>query len=299
MNDPDAGSSAQFSRRTLLAGAALLPVLAACAPMPPGATAGTPSGTRTPTLAPGANGLGPVVRGTLNSQAVQASADWLIYYPPDTVEGDPLPVAIVMHGLGASIADLDANHYSQALYDTVIDHGTPRFALAAINGGSLFWQKSGSRDAGALVADEFVAELARHGLMTSRLALTGWSMGGWGALRLASNELHGKLKAIAPLSAPCYATFDAIPETGWMTRAQFDRNNFYNHPERLTDLPIFLACGKQDAFYPGNVSFAKKLRTTPGVGPLVTDFGRGAHTPQYWKSVAPAQLHFLGQHLAD
>lgn len=288
-----------MSRRSVLSVAALTPFLAACAQFPPtDPRPSSPSSSQTPEFTPGRNGLGPVTRGTLNSQATQSSAKWVIYYPPDTAEGDPLPVAIMMHGLGDSIAALDANHYSQALYDTVIHDQTPPFAIAAIDGGTTFWQQDGSRDGGALVADEFVAELTRRGLDTSRLALTGWSMGGWGSLRLACDELHGKLKAIAPLSAPCYLRYEHVPDPTWMSRAAFDRNNFYTRPERLTGLPIFLACGTQDPFYSGNAAFAKILRSTRGVGPLVTDFGPGAHSAQYWNSVAGAQLSFLGQHLA-
>lgn len=295
MASPD--PSPRLTRRALLGAAALAPVLAACAPRPPGAS--QPVATTTPPFTPGRNGLGPVIRGTLQSTATQSSPRWLIYYPPDAAPGDPLPVAIMMHGLGDTIAAIDANHYSQALYDTVVKDQTPPFAIAAIDGGTLFYQRHGSLDGGALIADEFLAELTRRGLDTSRLALTGWSMGGWGALRLACDELHGKLKAIAPLSAPCYERYEHVPDPSWMTRSEFNRNNFYNRPRRLTDLPIFLACGTQDAFYRGNASFATKLRQTSGVGPLVTSFGTGIHDPQYWASVAPAQLSFLGQHLAD
>lgn len=292
MASPD--SSPRLTRRTLLGVATLAPLLAACAPAPQSSSRPTP----TPPFTPGRNGLGPVTRGMLQSKATQSSAQWLIYYPPDAAVGDPLPVAIMMHGLGDSIAALDANHYSQALYDSVVKDKTPPFAIAAIDGGTLFYQRSGSLDAGALIADEFLGELTRRGLDTSRLALTGWSMGGWGSLRLACDELHGKLKAIAPLSAPCYERYEHVPDPSWMTRSEFNRNNFYNRAARLSDLPIFLACGKQDAFYRGNASFAAKLRRTAGVGPLVTDFGPGIHDPQYWASVAPAQLRFLGKHLA-
>lgn len=291
-------SSPRLTRRALLGVAALAPVLAACASRPPGSSQPQTASTSTPPFTPGRNGLGPVTRGTLQSQATQSSPNWLIYYPPDTAAGDPLPVVIMMHGLGDTIAALDSNHYSQALYDTVVKDKTPPFAIAAIDGGTLFYQRQGSLDGGALIAGEFLGELARRGLDTSRLALTGWSMGGWGSLRLACDELHGKLKAIAPLSAPCYQSFDQVPDPTWMTRAEFDRNNFYNRTARLTGLPIFLACGKQDGFYPGNASFAAKLAKTPGVGPLTTSFGPGIHDPQYWASVAPAQLRFLGRHLA-
>jgi hypothetical protein len=237
-----------------------------------------------------------VVRGTLYSKATGLDHDWVIYYPPSSKAGAKLPVAIVLHGLGDNISIMDGINYSTHLAQAVGAGVTP-FALAGVNGGALFWQKTGSQDAGAMVATDFVATLRSRGLNTSRLGLTGWSMGGWGTLRLACDELHGRLRAVAALSTPCYPNSAAVPDQSWMTSAAFDANNFYNRTALLTDLPIMLACGTSDGFYPGNVTFLEVLKQTPGVLEPVVDFGEGNHSPSYWESVAPTQFAFLGSHL--
>ena len=284
-----------FARRTLLTalGTATLATLAACTgigtatptPRPPASP--SPSKTRKP---------GPIAYGQLASTATGDTRNWIIYYPPGTKIGDKLPVVIALHGLGDTIAMTEVQHYATHLADAVANGVTP-FAIAAIDGGTLIWQKVGNQDAGALVATDFVALLKQRGLNTARLALTGWSMGGWGTLRLACDELHGKLRAVAALSTPCYANSAQVPDNTWMTPAEFDANNFYNRTDQLTGLPIFLACGISDGFYPGNVSFAARLTSTGGVLAPVIDFTPGGHSPDYWESVVPAQFRFLGEHL--
>lgn len=282
-------TSLAFPRRTLILGTAAVPLLAACSPL--GATSGS-----SPSPAPsqsGATGPASTIRGTLASKAIGGNRKWIIYYPPGSKPGDPLPVAIMMHGLGDGLGNVENKVYQLALAD-LVSTGAPGFAVAAIEGGSYFWQKSGKRDGGALIASEFLGLLAGRGLDTTRLALSGWSMGGWGALELASGRLQGKLRAIAPLSTPCYPSWGAVPDKTWMTKAAFTQNNFYSRTAQLAGLPIYLACGKQDDFFPGNVAFAAKLKKTPGVTNLTTSFRPGGHNQDYWLSQTSNVINFLG-----
>ncbi len=241
---------------------------------------------------------GPVVRGELRSTAMgDTSQAWSIAYPPGFGEGDRLPVVITMHGLGdthrAAYETLHGPHY---LAEAVARGATP-FALAGIDGGDTFWTRLDGRDGGKLVSEEFLGLVGERGLDTDRLALTGWSMGGWGSLFLAGNNLRGRVKAVSAISTPCYETFAEIPDQGWMSEQEYDRYNFVTRPGLFTDLPIQLLCGKQDAFYRGNVAFAKRLAKTSGVLPPETVFGNGSHSMPYWESQAENQLGFLASHL--
>lgn len=269
--------SAPIGRRTVLAAACLAPVIVGCTSV--------------------ADPEGRTVTGTLNSQATGQDHPWAIWYPPGTDAGSLLPVIVVLHGIDATVADVQSLGYTTQAID-LINKGAAPFALAAINGGQLFWQKIGKADAGKMLVSEFLPLLAQHGIDLNRMALTGWSMGGWGTLRLASAELRGKLKAIAAISSPSYQKYDWVPQKQWMTRAEFNANNFFVRPTRLANLPIFLACGAQDPFYPGNRDFATILDSTPSVEPPTTSFGPGVHDATYWQSVLPAQLAFLAKHLS-
>jgi poly(3-hydroxybutyrate) depolymerase len=275
-------AGALLSRRTILGAACLAPLLGGCT------SQASPSTT--------ADGEGALINGTLSAAATGADHDWAIWYPPGTDASSHLPVAIVLHGMGDTIAMIQSLGYTAKLRQA-IKEGTPAYALAAINGENLFWQKLGNQDAGKMVASEFVPLLGQHGLDTSRLGLTGWSMGGWGTLRLACAELNGKLKAIAAISTPCYEKYDYVPQKQWMTKKEFDANNFYTRATKLTNLPIFIACGTEDPFCKGNQEFVEVLAATPGVDTPTSSFTSGEHAAAYWESIAPAQLAFLGQHL--
>jgi enterochelin esterase-like enzyme len=307
MTEPASNPGRPLARRTLLSALALAPAatLAACTQWlsaPPDPTGGSSAPRRSASPAPPVPPAtataqpGPVQYGQLNSAATGLTHDWVICYPPGTGPGDKLPVVIALHGTGDAIGILEGLNYPSYLASAVAN-GVRPFAIAAIYGGVLFWQRSGSQDAGALVASDFLRVLKGQGLDTSKLALTGWSMGGWGALRLACDELHGKVQAVAALSTPCYAKLSDAPESGWMTEAEFETNNFFDRTERLTNLPVFLACGRSDAFYDGNLTFADRLANTAGALTPVASFGPGGHEHAYWKSVAPSQFRFLGQYL--
>lgn len=267
-----------LSRRTVLAAALLAPAMTACT------TAG--AGTAT------------VASGVLHSTATGEDHDWWIWYPAGTDRTSGLPVVIVLHGLGDTIEAIDPLGYT-AQAASLIQGGAAPFAIAAVNGDTLFWQRVGNKDAGKMVAQEFTAVLKDNGLDTARLALTGWSMGGWGTLRLAGHELRGKLRAVAAISAPCYSTYQDVPAPYQkvMSKSVFNQGNFYNQPERLTKLPIFLACGTQDPFEVGNEEFVISLDSQPGVLQATRTFSPGGHDADYWRSVAAAQFAFLSDHL--
>ena len=260
-------------------------------------TAVRPSPARTRTASPATTpaGDGTRIYGTLASPSTGLTHDWLVIYPPGSSTKAKLPVAIVLHGSADNIDALNHLNYHVHLGEAVRD-GVRPFALAAINGGALFWQRMDGRDAGALVATDFVGLLASRGLDTTRLALTGWSMGGWGTLRLAGNELAGRVRAAAAISTPLYPDAAAAPER-WMSDADFAANNPYTHPQWLAGVPLWLACGTSDQFYPGNVSFADILSRTPGVGTPQTHFAAGNHDFTFWESVVTDQFAFLGAHL--
>jgi S-formylglutathione hydrolase FrmB len=88
-----------------------------------------------------------------------------------------LAAAIALHGHGGN-ADwvFDNAHIERHVASTAL-------AVATIDGGNFYWhaRRSGI-DPGSMVVQELLPLLAGKGLETSRIALIGWSMGGYGAL---------------------------------------------------------------------------------------------------------------------
>jgi S-formylglutathione hydrolase FrmB len=283
---PDAGAA--LSRRSLLQAIGLAP-LAAVFPLAAQTVAATPAAAATYTT----------ITGRLTSAATGRKHNWTLTYPAGHGTGEHLPVAIVLHGSEQNAYTMLGLGYPGRLDALIAAGEAPAFALASIDGYNGYYERKGSRDYGKLVATEFLGLLAARGLDTSRLALTGWSMGGWGALRLAQHQLHGRVKVVTATSTPCYSSWKSQPAyvRSDQTKAQFTANNFYHQPELLTNLPIYLLCGTKDGFYKGNKAFAKVLGKARGVRKPKTSFTSGSHSTKYWKSVVERQLRYIGTYL--
>src|SRR5215469_14006275 len=70
-----------------------------------------------------------------------------------------------------------------------------RTVVSVDGGANDYWhpRRSGS-DAGAMVINELLPMLAGHGIDTSRVAFLGWSMGGYGAVRLGQSSARHALQ---------------------------------------------------------------------------------------------------------
>ena len=142
---------------------------------------------------------GPHTSGVRTSTARGREVNWRVAYPPGRRVGDALPVALVLHGRGgnegSAFQELELDRY---LADVVAD-GAPAFALASIDGGDHgYWhRRANGDDPGAMLLDEFVPLLAGHGLVTSKVGVLGWSMGGYGGLLLAETAGAERIAAVA------------------------------------------------------------------------------------------------------
>ena len=269
--------TAAWSRRAVLVGGAGA-ALTACAP-----------GRAERRLSPGR-----LESGSLTSAAIRgADVGWSIAYPPGHEPGARLPVVITLHGRGATHATaFSALHLDRVLAD-VVDGGVPPFVVASVDGGDHgYWHpRADGTDPGAMVAREFVPLLRRHGLDTDRLGLHGWSMGGYGALLLVG---RGRLRAhaVAVASPALFPTAGATPAGAFDSAEDFARNDVLAHPGWLDGVPLRVDCGRDDPFYAASRTFAGRLLERPA-----GEFGPGAHTAAYWRSVAPAELRFLGRRI--
>ncbi len=129
---------------------------------------------------------GQVVSGTFRSAARRAVTGWSVAYPAAVMDG--LPVLVVLHGRSNDYRDAFGSHYLDRYLSAAVRSGVPAFAIASVDGGHhSYWHKRTSgEDPQAMIVEELLPLLAARGLRTHRVALGGWSMGGDGALLLAS-----------------------------------------------------------------------------------------------------------------
>ena len=162
----------------------------------------TPAATATagPTAAPTSTSTSSTTKtfdGTTLSGTFQTpywpgnDVQWLVATP----QGTPKGTVVVLHGKTDS---------ARKAFDGLDLAGLARstgYALAALDGESTYWTNFDGIDTASMVTGDFLAILASKGLPVDRVALTGYSMGGLGALTLAQRLGPQRITAALPMSA--------------------------------------------------------------------------------------------------
>jgi S-formylglutathione hydrolase FrmB len=220
-----------------------------------------------------------------------ATTGWSVSLPPGT-EAAGLPLLVCLHGARADHRTaFDVMGVDRFLAQAVAD-GVPPFAVASVDGGAeSYWHpRADGTDAGAMVTDELLPMVRHRFGFSDRLGLFGWSMGGYGVLRLA---LEGAgVAAVAALSPALATSYGEAPEGAFDSDTEFRQNDVVGHAGDMPNVPLRIDCGKGDPFYFAVHDFIERLTFTP-----VGGFEAGAHTYGYMRRMLPTQLAFIGQHL--
>lgn len=227
---------------------------------------------------------GPIVTGRLESRHVAAPASWRIAYPPRANVGSSLPVVVVLHYAGSSAAGV----FARLGLPQFLAASGAQMALAAVDGGERgYWQeRPDGTDPGQMVLDDFLPMLARRGLAADEPSWLGWSMGGYGVLRLAALRQDSGLEngAVLAVSPALWPSFDETAPGAFTGQDQYAAAMALLDREGLPRARI--DCGTSDPFYRNVESFVDQRS-------IESDFQRGDHTPGYWTRVLPAELAWL------
>jgi S-formylglutathione hydrolase FrmB len=202
--------------------------------------------------------------------------------------GGTLPVAIALHGLGGDHGYVGKIGGAAALAAA----GTP-FALVAPDGGTSYWHPHHGEDAGAMVTDELLPRLAGHGLRTDRIALIGWSMGGYGVLRLAGLLGPSRVAGVAAVSPALWTDPASASRSGFDDAADYRRYSVTHDQRKLDGIRLRIDCGRSDPFAEAVRTYRAGFAHRPAGG-----FSFGSHDRGYWRRVLPDELAFLGGTLA-
>ena len=190
-------------------------------------------------------------------------------------DGAGLPVVVVLHGASTTASDFQELGLGRFL-TAAVSAGTPPFVLAGADGGLSRWEPTGDDDPQAMVVVELPEWLSERGFDAETRALWGWSMGGYGALRVA--ELNpGWARALA-LFSPAVSTGDAA----------------LSDLDELAGLPTAVWCGEQDPLYDDVRSLVADLPEQP----VSVTYGPGGHSKVYWNDHTLEAFSFLGEELA-
>lgn len=211
-----------------------------------------------------------------------------------------LPVVVALHGRGSDHRSLVGPRFriERFLEDHVERGGTP-FAVGTVDGGQSYWhERPSGEDAGAMVVEEFLPLLAERGLragVTDRIGLLGWSMGGYGVLRLGGLLGPDRVAAVCAVSPAMWSDPADASRSGFANPAEYERFTVQGRQEDLGGIPVRVDCGTGDQFYRAVEDYVDGFPRDAGV---VSTFEPGAHDPDYWRRMMPAELDFLARHLA-
>lgn len=239
-----------------------------------------PSGPSPPRL-PGTR----VVSGTLHSASVPEPVDYAVGLPPGHVGG---AAAVCLPGRGS-----DADWVMNVIHavDFVAAAGL-RFAVAAVDGGQSYWHRRiDGEDRMRMLISDFLP-LLRSGFGLEPRAIMGWSMGGYGALLLATRMGPARC-AVAIAESPAVWHSAGQSAAGAFDDADdWTRNDLWPRLGRLTGIPLRIDCGTGDGFAPVTRDLRAAVTPAPAGG-----LEPGGHDAHYWRSQAAAQLAFAGRHL--
>jgi pimeloyl-ACP methyl ester carboxylesterase len=203
----------------------------------------------------------------------------------------------MLHGYGADHTDALAG-MSPAHAVALRVGGTPLAPMAMVtaDGGGGYWNPHPGDDPMAMLTRELIPMCRRLGLgrPPHRIGAMGISMGGYGALLVAEKHpgLIAAVAAISPAIWTSYAQAQAANAGAYASAADFAADDAVTHAAALARVPVRVAAGYADPFYPG-------VRTLAGALPVgaVVDFTDGCHTGPFFTAQQPPSLTFLARHL--
>ncbi len=231
---------------------------------------------------------------TFRSRARGRRVGWALARPA-TAAG-VLPVVVALHGRGQdhTTAFRRTRLALDRFLTDAVDRGVPPFAIASIDGDESYWHDRDNGDrAGTMVVEELLPLVAERGVDTTRVALTGWSMGGFGALHLARTLGPERVAAVAAMSPALWHRYDDTAPGAYDDAADFERVTVMGRQSDLDGIAVRVDCGKGDPFFSACRDYVEGFERRPA-GRLQL----GDHDSGYWRRIAPGVLRFLGEALA-
>ncbi|NJC74280.1 esterase family protein [Planosporangium thailandense] len=237
----------------------------------------------------------PPVLGSFRSAARRREVRFAISYPPGYADGADLPVCLALHGYASDArAAIGAGDYPQFIAGAVRD-GVAPFALAAPDGGNGYWHPHAGDDPLGMLVDEFLPMLASRGLRTDRVAVAGWSMGGYGALLcgLTYRTRFRLAVATSPAIFHSYADAHHVNPGAYDSPDEWARYDVSARAKEFAGLPVRIEIGAADPFAPAVRTLRDRL---PDRG--VVRIATGCHDNAFWAYAAPAQVRAISSALA-
>lgn len=235
-----------------------------------------------------------VERFTLDSELVGRSLDQTIVLPRG--ETSDLPVLFLLHGRGSSPDGM----LSDQLFAALEHQGSMAPVVVLANGGEAsYFHDRQDGEWGSYLMKELLPEIAdRWDVDTSRVAIGGISMGGFGALdqaRLAPDRYC----AVGAHSPAIFESAGETPEGAFDDAEDFTRHDVLGavmrSPETYKGVPLWIDVGDDDPFRATVQRFAQDLKEDGSE--IEVNVWPGDHNESYWWSHIDDYIVFYSQAL--
>jgi S-formylglutathione hydrolase FrmB len=186
---------------------------------------------------------------------------------------------VLLHGRGAG----PEQFLSDQLF-TALDTPNAPILVLPDGGDHSYWHNR--RDGGwaSLVLDQVIPDARRRFHTTGKIAIGGISMGGYGALHLASLR-PAEFCAVGGHSAAVWTSGGASAPGAFDDAEDWARNDVFAATPRLKRLPVWLDNGDHDPFLDADAQLARTLHVAQHVWP-------GGHNSSYWNAHIAQYLSF-------
>lgn len=192
-------------------------------------------------------------------------------------------LVVSLHGKGGDAEATVTLGFHQSIPSTGL-------AIASVDGGDGYWhRRADGRDPGALVLDGVIPTALTLAALppTAPVGFIGWSMGGYGSLLLASALPPKRVLGVAAMSTALWTAPGDTAPGAFDDADDYRRHDVFDAAHRLTGVPVSIACGTSDPFYPANAAYVKGRPATRHT------FDAGGHTNDYWSAHAGPLLTWL------
>ena len=174
------------------------------------------------------------------------------------------------------------------LHDFVAAAGAP-LAVVSVDGGSdTYWHgRRGGPDPLSMLMSELLPRADRA--IGERLprVVSGWSMGGYGAL-LAAERYRDEFHGVCAASPAIWSRSSEAAPGAFDDAADFRAHDVLAGTAALRDLPVRVDCGLGDPFLGTSRQLVARLDAASA--DVESRFTAGYHDAAYWRSVPPPQI---------
>ena len=205
---------------------------------------------------------------------------------------DPLPLHWLIGGKSGPQSVLN-----DALFAALAHLGRRAPVVVALNGGghSYFHNRRDGRWATEILR-EAIPDAERRFHTNGRIAIGGISMGGYGALHLASLAPR-RFCAVGGHSAALWTSPGATAPGAFDDAEDYARNDVFTRAPAFRRLPVWIDGGTRDPFRDADRAFVAALRRAGAR--VVYHLWPGGHEGAYWHAHMAAYMRFYANELGS